>query len=100
MQCVRDLWHNVLGSSAISILVAFFNSNETLDSDESCQEFAKLALENLRFLYSNCDDDDPEVSTTTPYNILLIYLFRNIKGCCVAHSSYKRSVPISLPLGV
>ena len=99
MQRVRDSWRTAHGSSAVGALVAFFNSSETLDSDESRQEFAKVTLENLKFLYSNCDSDDPEVNATMAYNTLLIYPFtgRNIKGFCVAHSLYKRSAPTSLP---
>ena len=99
MQRVRDSWCNVHRSAAISILVTFFNSNEILNSDESCREFANLTLENLMVLYYNCNDDDPEVSTTAAYDIVLIYLFRTVKSFCAAHSLYRHLVLTLLPLG-
>lgn len=61
MQRVSDTWRSVHGSSAMSIIAAFFKSNPKIDSDEARQNFARLALENSKFLYSNSDGDDPEV---------------------------------------
>jgi len=60
MQRVCDSWRNVYGSSAISIIVAFFNSTQSLNSDDSRRDFATSLLESSKFLYSNSSGDDPK----------------------------------------
>ncbi|KAF8508180.1 hypothetical protein JB92DRAFT_2954585 [Gautieria morchelliformis] len=56
IQRLTDSWRNVIGSTAIAILLAFFDSQEHLqDSDEECQEFCKYYLNRLRFLYEDSD---------------------------------------------
>jgi hypothetical protein len=39
----------------------FFETGINFDSTEDCVAFATLMLENLRFLYSKADGDNPEV---------------------------------------
>jgi hypothetical protein len=42
--------------------MAFFDNQEYLrDSDEERIGFAKYYLENLRFLYKDCNDEDKKV---------------------------------------
>ncbi|KAF8532035.1 hypothetical protein JB92DRAFT_1796679 [Gautieria morchelliformis] len=56
IQRLADSWRNVIGSTAIAILLAFFDSQEHLqDSDEERQEFCKYYLDRLRFLYEDSD---------------------------------------------
>jgi hypothetical protein len=49
--------------AGIAILTAYFESQDELkDSNENRIEFAKYALDKLRFLYHKADGDDKEVS--------------------------------------
>jgi hypothetical protein len=59
----------------MSIIAAFFKTNTKIDSDEARQNFARLALENSKFLYSNSDGDGPEVCMMT---MIYCTIFANI----------------------
>lgn len=61
-QRVSDTWRSVIGSTAIAIVNAFFESNKDLESDEDCKAFAADGLNDLKFLYANTESDDPRVS--------------------------------------
>jgi hypothetical protein len=61
-QRVSDTWRSVIGSTAIAIVNTFFESNKDLESDEDCRAFAAEGLNDLKFLYSNTESDDPRVS--------------------------------------
>ncbi|KAH9983691.1 hypothetical protein BJV74DRAFT_797286 [Russula compacta] len=54
LQRISDTWQSHIGSTAITIINAFFTSDEVADiftTDESQQDFAMNALEGLKFLY-------------------------------------------------
>ena len=62
VQRCADSWRNVVGSTGITGLLAFFDSQDSLrDSDEERQEFAKYYLKDLRFLYKDSDSEDKKV---------------------------------------
>ena len=51
-----------MGSNGIIILLAFFESQHDLwDSNEKRVNFAKLYLEDLRFLYKDSSDENKKV---------------------------------------
>ena len=63
LQRLADSWRSSIGSSALSILIAFFESQDDLrDSDEGRVKFADYALDKFRFCYKKADGDDEEVS--------------------------------------
>ena len=63
MQRLADSWRSSIGSAALSVLIAYFESKEDLkDSDESRTEFAEYALDKLRFCYKKAEGNDEEVS--------------------------------------
>jgi len=65
IQCLVDLWCNIVGSAGISIILAFCDSDDDLwDSDEEHVEFAKYYLGDLHFLYQDPDGDDKKVWDT------------------------------------
>jgi hypothetical protein len=60
IQRLADSWRNIFGSTAISSIQSFCDSQEVLrDSDSERQAFARYYLKGLRFLYreSNGVDD-------------------------------------------
>jgi hypothetical protein len=62
---MSDSWHSRIGSTAIAVLTAFFESEANahlFKSNESRQEFAKKALKDGAFLYSDTKSSNPEVS--------------------------------------
>ena len=62
VQRCADSWRNVVGSTGITGLLAFFDSQYFLrDSDEEHQEFAKYYLKDLCFLYKDSDSEDKKV---------------------------------------
>jgi hypothetical protein len=66
VQCLSDSWHNVIGSASIAVLLAFCDTQESLQgSDEECVKFAKYYLEDLRFLYQASEHDGKKVCVTT-----------------------------------
>jgi hypothetical protein len=52
-QRVSDGWRTVIGSAALSVLNAFFDSDDKYSTNEACQAFAEDALEDLAFLYGD-----------------------------------------------
>ena len=83
MQRLADSWRSSIGSSAISVLNAYFDRKENLkDSDEARVETAEYALDKLRFCYKKAESDDEEVSI---YYVLcsftiLNYLIQDFRG--------------------
>jgi hypothetical protein len=62
LQHIADSSHSTTGSSGIAITVAYCKSQEDLkDSDENRVEFAKYALDKLRFCYQRADGDHKKV---------------------------------------
>ena len=63
LQWLADSWCSSIGSVALSIIIAFFESQDDLkDSDENRAKFAEYALDKLQFCYKKADGDDEEVS--------------------------------------
>ena len=64
MQWIRDGWRSVIGSTALSIVNAFFKDNKDYDfsTDESWQEYAAWILRGCGFLYADTDAGEPKVS--------------------------------------
>jgi len=72
LQRLADSWRNNIGSAAIAILIAYFESPDELrDTDESRAEFADYALDKLRFCFKKADGDDEEVSV---YLLCSVYI--------------------------
>jgi hypothetical protein len=64
LQRLADSWRSAIGSSALSVLIAFFESQDKLrDSDENRAEFAEAALKQYRFCFKKADGDDEDVSS-------------------------------------
>jgi hypothetical protein len=62
VQRCADSWRRTIGSTGISTLLAFFDSQEHLrDSDEARQDFAKNYMEQFRFLYDDFGGEDVTV---------------------------------------
>jgi hypothetical protein len=62
MQRISDTWRSHIGSTAISVINAFFDSvdvAEEFTTNESRQEFAQNGLENFAFLYSDAASPNP-----------------------------------------
>jgi hypothetical protein len=54
MQRLSDTWRAPIGSAALMILHAYFESQEYLDeSDDARQQFSQRQLENERFVYGD-----------------------------------------------
>ena len=49
------------GSTGLSVVNAFFETNGELMTDEDQKTFAKDGLKDLKFIYSNMDAEDPRV---------------------------------------
>jgi hypothetical protein len=69
LQRLADSWRNAIGSTALSVLIAYFESkdedpdqDDSEDPDESRAKFAEFALDKLRFCFKKADGDDEEVS--------------------------------------
>ena len=72
VQCLVDLWHNIIGSNCIAVLMAFFDTQPDLrDLDEKCIGFTKYYLEDLRFLYKDSKHKNKKVCD--PEHYYLIY---------------------------
>jgi hypothetical protein len=81
VQCVADSYRSAIRSAAISILTAYFESQDELkDSDENRQEFTKYALDNLRFLYRKADGDNKTISVHIVFFFLALILDIEILG--------------------
>jgi hypothetical protein len=61
-QRFSDWWRTRLGSAALSVVNAFFDSDSSLrDSNEARQKWAIWALKDGRFLYSSAQSKNTEV---------------------------------------
>jgi hypothetical protein len=107
VQCLSDSWHNVIGSTSITVLLAFCDTQESLwDSDEEHVEFAKYYLEDLCFLYQVSEHNDKKVcDPCDPKHSLFIcliitYYFSEMEGalsqplcppdiCCSPHGYWR-----------
>ena len=96
LQRLADSWRSSIGSTALSILIAFFESQDNLrDSDENRAEFADYLLDKLRFCYKKADGDDEEVSV---YLTCMVYTHINTTQCRIFGAFIK--VPLSFKLSV
>jgi hypothetical protein len=68
VQRLADSWRNQAGSTGVSTVQSFCDSQELLrDSDLERQEFASYLLEDLRFLYKDSSRDDKTVCKSGRY---------------------------------
>jgi hypothetical protein len=89
MQRISDTWRSHFGSTAISILNAFFDSEdiaEDFTTNESHQVFAQNTLKNFAFLYSDTALANPKVCNLNKYDTTHYYCPPEVK----------RSLPWSL----
>jgi len=91
VQHLADSWRNVIGSTGIAIILAFFDSQENLqDSDHECQEFTTYYLEDLHFLYRNSSHDNKKVHNYICHSMSSNNtILRNGRGSFAAPSSYR-----------
>jgi hypothetical protein len=61
MQRVSDTWRSRFGSTAMHLINSFFSSDETFDTDESRQDFAKEAIRTRSFLYADTTSPNRKV---------------------------------------
>ena len=48
----------MIGSAGVTIVLAYLNSDNDLhDSDDACVEFAKYALDHLRFMFKKTNGE-------------------------------------------
>jgi hypothetical protein len=84
VQCLSDSWRNVIGSAGITVLLAFCDTQDSLqDSDEEHVEFAKYYLEDLRFSYQVSKHDDKKVcdpECSLFICLIITYYFQKWKG--------------------
>jgi hypothetical protein len=76
MQRISDTWCSHFGSTAISILNTFFDSEdiaEEFTTNESHQAFAQNVLENFAFLYSDTALANPKVCNLNKYDTTCYY---------------------------
>lgn len=59
MQRVRDSWRSVIGSTAVTVVLAFFTLNQEFDfsTDEDRKVYADWALPGLAFIYEDTSDE-------------------------------------------
>lgn len=75
LQQIADSWRNVIGSSAITIILTFFIQIASLRfSNAERQEFANAYLKNCPFLYQTANGNDVTVSQDS------IYIAHNLTG--------------------
>jgi len=101
VQRCADSWRNGVGSTGITSLLSFFDSQEyLLDSDEERQEFAKYYLEDLHFLYKDSDREDKKVRKSGCYPVHVsdneMILYRNGRGFFAAPWLSRRLLHTSL----
>jgi hypothetical protein len=99
LQRLADSWRSSIGSAALSILIAYFESQDDLrDSDESRAEFADHALDKLRFCYKKADGDE-EVCVYFAYMVYYVHINTRcrISGAFIkVHLLFKLKVNTSL----
>ncbi|KAG1733930.1 uncharacterized protein EDB91DRAFT_1057236 [Suillus paluster] len=63
-------WRTIFGSTAISVLMAFFASVPQYDTQAACAEYAEYQLQDAHFIYKDANNDDQ------PGAFLLEYILR------------------------
>ena len=62
MQRIADSWCSPIGSTGISVLIAFFQAHLDLyPTDSDRQDWAAWYLGKFRFVYKQADGDDKSV---------------------------------------
>lgn len=61
-QRVSDTWRSNIGLTGIAVVNMSIESQGDTLTDEERTQLAVEALNNLKFLYSNTESDDPKVS--------------------------------------
>ena len=80
MQCVSNSWQSPFRSTAIIVLIAFFNSNvELYPTNEIWQELAVWYLENFCFAYKDLDGDDKLVHAIL-FHCMITNVFQSFRG--------------------
>jgi hypothetical protein len=75
LQRLSDSWRCSIGSAALSILIAYFESDDNIrDSDEGRNAFAQYALDKLRFCFKKAIGEDEDVSV---YLACMVYIHIN-----------------------
>ena len=70
IQYVADSWQSSISLAGITVLTAYFESQDELcDSDESCVKFSAYPLNKLQFLYQKVDGDNKQVSNIFNYRL-------------------------------
>jgi hypothetical protein len=92
---VRDTWRTAFGPAAIAAVNDFFEANKNdFPTNETRQVFAKEVVENLAFLYSNTESDEPSASPTFPLKRfvfgMMTIIHRNTKAYSEASSLLTR----------
>jgi hypothetical protein len=64
-------WRGNFGSTAISVINAFFSMNKDFDENDARVAFSQEMLRDLRFQYSTADGDDSSVSGHPKLDLLL-----------------------------
>ena len=71
MQHISNSWHSPIGSTAIIVLIAFFNSNmEQYATNEIRQGWAAWYLEDFCFAYKDSDGNDKSVHAILFYCVI------------------------------
>jgi hypothetical protein len=83
---LSDGWRSRFGFTAISVVNAFFESEEVASlfaTDDSRQQFAKTMLKDFKFLYSDTKSSNPKASLTLQILAGSINLkdFLEVEGC-------------------
>ena len=81
-QHICDTWCTAFGPAAIAAINDFFEANKNnFCTDETRQVFTREIVEDLAFLYSNTESNDPNVSLIFPsYRFGMTFVHRNTKG--------------------
>lgn len=81
MQRVADSWRSPIGSTAIIVLIAFFEDNSyNFPTDEDRQEWAGWYLKHYRFAYKQSNGDDPKVCVRWFRSSITNYFIQKFKG--------------------
>ncbi|KAH9024366.1 hypothetical protein EDB85DRAFT_2150510 [Lactarius pseudohatsudake] len=76
VQRLVDSWRNIIGSSGVAVLLAYFESDVTLrDSDTEHQGFANYHLADLRFAYKQSNVEDKKKWKGLFRNPLILQVF-------------------------
>ncbi|KAG1898405.1 uncharacterized protein F5891DRAFT_955549 [Suillus fuscotomentosus] len=96
MVCQRiSEWRGVFGSTAISVLVMFFTSNDDFQAPEARKEYAEYQLEESHFVYEDLDNEDSPGAFLSEFILHVFATHLNaIQGyengdCCVIPTIHK-----------